>query len=185
MNLPYRKEAEVFADLTTLARSPGYVHALSLICVRDNLTFYSGKLKAADLQNLYRPERLIRTEISTLLGLLVKGQIDFTEPTVDALNDYVERTDSLLSELHKAMDGPKFEALIAAANAGCALEDIWHGEAMREPIFYSAESAYEFQYRDLAVEKYNLDDVWLEKNKGFTISQGQKIAQSMCDLLYE
>ena len=99
MNPAYRKEAEVFADLAALANSPGYVHAIAQICIRDNVTFYSGKLKAADLQNLYRPERLIRTEISTLLGLLAKGQIDFTEPTADILNDYVERTDSLMKEI--------------------------------------------------------------------------------------
>lgn len=185
MNPAYRKEAEVFADLAALANSPGYVHAIAQICIRDNVTFYSGKLKAADLQNLYRPERLIRTEISTLLGLLAKGQIDFTGPTADILNDYVERTDSLMSELLRAMDGPKFEAMIAAANAGCAFEDIWRGEAMREPIFYGAESAYEFQYRDLAVEKYQLDDAWLIQNKGFSISQAQIIARAMCELLYE
>jgi hypothetical protein len=63
--------------------------------------------------------------------------------------------------------------------------DIWRGETMREPIFYAAESAYSFQYRDLAVEKYSADDVWLVSNKAFNITQAQDVAQALCQLIDE
>jgi hypothetical protein len=46
-------------------------------------------------------------------------------------------------------------------------------DAMREPIFYGAESAYSFQYRDLSNRKYALDVDWLERNKGFSIEQAR------------
>lgn len=70
-----RSEAEVFAELADLASSEGYVHAIALICCRDNLIPYVDDLKASDLQKLYRRDRLIRTEITTLLGLLARRTI--------------------------------------------------------------------------------------------------------------
>lgn len=56
---------------------------------------------------------------------------------------------------------------------------------MREPIFYGAESAYVFQYRDMVPEKYGADDEWFVKNKGFTSRQASTIAKTMCELMDE
>ena len=68
MKKPSRSELDVFADLAALARAPGYVHAIAQICYRDNLVSYSKEMKASDLQKLFSRERLIRTEITTILG---------------------------------------------------------------------------------------------------------------------
>ncbi len=42
---------------------------------------------------------------------------------------------------------------------------------IKESIFYAAESAYDFQYLDMAEEKYSLDDVWFLENMGFTCAE--------------
>lgn len=178
-----RSEAEVFGDLAALARSPGYVHAIAEICRRDIAMFYVGQMTASDLQRSYSPERLIRNEITTILGLLAQGAIDTSVPEAHVRNEYVERTDLLMKELHEAMNRPALTEMIAAAKAGMSESDIWKGEAMREPIFYGGESAYNFQYRDFVLEKYRADDPWLENNMGFSILEAQIIARTMCDII--
>lgn len=178
-----RSETEVFADLEALVRSPGYVHAIAQICYRDAATFYVGQMVAADLQRSFSRERLIRTEITTILGLLTRGPIDASVPEAHVRDEYVNRTDRLMKELHEVMNRPAFDQMIAAVKAGMSESDIWRGEAMREPIFYGGESAYSFQYRDFVLEKYRADDPWLEKNMGFSISQAQAVARAMCEII--
>ena len=56
-------------------------------------------------------------------------------------------------------------------------------EALREPIFYGAESAYSFQYRDLSVEKYARDEPWLRKQKGYTPDDARNVAAAVCEFL--
>ncbi|NHF68003.1 nuclease-related domain-containing protein [Xanthomonas hortorum] len=182
---PLRSEAEVFADLEILAQSPGYVHAIAQICFRDNFVTYVSDMKASDLQKLFSHDRLIRTEITTVLGLLARCPIDTTLPTPEVLREYLARTDILLEELHDAMRAPMMEVVKAAIEQRDGNADVWRGEAMREPIFYGTESAYQFQYRDLAVEKYHADDAWLLQHKGFSIAEARTIAEAMCALLVE
>ena len=45
------------------------------------------------------------------------------------------------------------------------------GEALREPIIYGPESAYESQYLDLAIDRYSADNAWLSSNRGFSIEE--------------
>jgi hypothetical protein len=58
-----RTESDVFADLGALCRSEGYVHALSVLCFRDNIVRYSGQMRAKDMLPMFSPDHLIRTEI--------------------------------------------------------------------------------------------------------------------------
>ena len=53
------------------------------------------------------------------------------------------------------------------------------GAALREPIFYSGESAYDFQYLDFAPRKYAKDAPWLRANCGFTIEQVSIVATAL------
>jgi hypothetical protein len=180
MELTERSESEVFADLVALTAQPGYVYAIAQICHRDNLVAYQDEYTADDLSDLYAPERLIRTEINTLLGLMMRQPLDLTLPEPGQIQTYVARSDELMAELHDAMSGSMFESLMGKAASGAAPEDVWKGSMMREPIFYGSESAYSFQYRDFFVEKHSCDDAWLEQNKGFTSRQAQQVARAMC-----
>lgn len=180
-----RNEQEVFENLASLTASPGYVHALAKICQRDNMVAWQGQLKASDLEKLFGDERLIRTEVTTLLGLMVKAPLDLALQSNDVLDDYIKRTDQLMAELHAAMGAPSFRRMLEAAKAGGDGSELWTGEGLREPIFYGGESAYTFQYRDFLVDKWGADDPWLAANKGFTIRQAQDVARTMCTLMDE
>lgn len=180
-----REESRILEDLATLAASPGYVHAVAHICHRDNVIHIEGKLKSSDMDRLFSRERLIRTELTTLLGLMVKKPLDLSPLPFDVVEGYVDRTDVLMRELHDAMSYPVFAAMFDAVKGGTEPPDPWHGAGMREPIFYGTESAYTFQYRDLVPEKYGADDDWMLKAKGFTSGQARTIAKTMCALMDE
>ena len=67
-----RRETDVLAELEWLARTPGYAHVLAHLCNRDNLVIYRGQIKSDDMAKLYGHNRLIRTELNTLLRLMIK-----------------------------------------------------------------------------------------------------------------
>ncbi len=180
-----RSESDVIADLKELATSPGYIHAFAEICYRENLITYRHEIKTSDLEKLYRSERLIRTEITRILGFMVHGRMDATIPEPAVVKEYLERTDRLMQELHGAIGAPMLKNVVEAAKQKDSDLENWGGQAMREPIFYGGESAYNFQYRDLAPEKYKKDDPWIVQNKGFSIAQAKTIAECMSHLLGE
>lgn len=61
-----REESIIFSDLDKLCSCPGYAHVIAFFCFRDNTTLASDELNPEIIQESYTPERLIRTEISTL-----------------------------------------------------------------------------------------------------------------------
>jgi hypothetical protein len=180
-----RSEVEVLADLAELTATAGYVFAIAYICHRDNMVMYQEKLDPADMSRLFTHERLMRSEITTLLGLMVRRPLDLSTPTEKQLDALVERTDALMAELHDVLTLPMQEPIMAQAGSNSREPVGWDGAAMREPIFYGSESAYSFQYRDLLTEKYGTDDPWLVKTMGFSIYQAQQAARTLCRLIDE
>jgi hypothetical protein len=172
--------------LAGLCISPGYVHAIAYFCFRDHVVGYGDVLKGEDYAKLFSFDRLIRTEIATLIGLMVRAPRDLTIPDGNTLKTYIERTEALLKELHDALNEPsKAELQKAFADPGKAKEfnPFAHANALREPIFYGAESAYSFQYRDLSVEKYARDEEWLRKQKGFTAKDARNVVAALSEFL--
>src|SRR5260370_29592332 len=181
-----RTEKEIFADLAELCISPGYVHALAFISFKDNMVAYLGEMTTQDLQKMFSKDRLIRTEVSTLIGLLLKKEVDYSLPSLEVVQNYLDRTYALLEELHGSMmsvfrsileqvfDKNDLEQLRVAADDLLA-----RGEAMREPIFYGGEGAFSFQYRDFAVKKYARDDAWLGINKGFSVHNARDVVHAV------
>jgi hypothetical protein len=182
---PARSIQAIFADLSALTRSSGYVHALAEICYRDDFITFQDEVKTDDLQKMFRPDRLIRTEFNVLLGLWVQGPRNFEDPADTVLAAYVARSDALMEELHNTMTVPLFKRPPSLPEAPSDTEIGLAGEAMREPIFYGSESAYPFQYRDLAVGKYHSDNPWLLDHCGFSIEQAQAVARSIALRLEE
>lgn len=173
-----REEGKIFADLAALCTSPGYIHALAALCFRDNVIRYSEEIKAEDLHPLFKESRLIRTEESTLIGLVVKDDIDLALPSPEVLQGYIDKSDALLKELHESMSMVAFRGLAPADIAKPGFDPFDSGEAMREPIFYGGESAYIFQYRDFAELKYARDNEWLKRKKGFSIEEAKAIVKA-------
>lgn len=180
-----REETQILDDLAALAGSPGYAHAVASICHRDNYIYAKGELKPSDMNGLFSSERLTRTELTTLIGLMVRTPLDLSQPSADVVGGYIKRTDVLMHELHDAISYPMFATMFEAIKAGAEPSNPWHGSGMREPIFYGTESAYAFQYRDLMPEKYGADDDWMRRTKGFTSSEARTIAKTMCSLMDE
>ena len=177
---PPRPEAEILAELQALCTSPGYVHALVHLCFRDNVVIFADQLTEQDLHKLHSPEGLIRTEVNTLLGLMIKAPIDWTLPSPDELQRYVDETERLMDELHQRLSAAfSFDDVLATIERGEAVNPFESGEVLREPIFYAADSAYDFQYLDFATRRYAADAPWLQANVGFTIDQACAVAEAM------
>ncbi|HHQ6630410.1 TPA: YecA family protein [Serratia fonticola] len=150
-----QSEAEVFYELESLCTSYGFIHVLAFLTCVNNVTLYDGELSSKEMEYLYSKGRLIRTEISTIAGLLLKGNVDTTYPGELELSRLVKDANSSLTKLHNAM----FYKNNESGNV-----------VIKESVFYSAESAYDFQYLDMASEKYNLDDAWFRECMGFSCS---------------
>lgn len=175
-----RSEQDVLADLLALCTQPGYVHAVAYLCFRDNMLIYTEHVTEKDVQDRFDPSRLLRTEVNTLAGLMIKAPVDWALPAPAVLQEYIEASDRLLLELHDALSGAFSlnEALEEALKRGEKVNPFDSGAAMREPIFYAAESAYNFQYLDFAAQRYATDAGWLEANYGFTIAQACIVAEA-------
>jgi hypothetical protein len=177
-----RTEDEVFRDLSGACTYPGYVHALAYLCFRDSVVRYSDEMQAEDMQHLFSMDHLIRTELSTLLGLMIQQEIDWSLPDPQTIQRHIDETERLLKELHESMSGPTMEELRDALESGKKTNPFEKGSNLREPIFYGGESAYSCQFRDLSVPKYQADDPWLEKHKGFTIQNARDVVHALVKL---
>lgn len=178
-----RSEQDILHELANLCTSPGYVHAIAYLCYRDNTVSYAGEMTVEDMSPMFSPNRLIRTELSTLIGLLIKTQITYDPPSPAQLQQYIDRTYGLLEELHKAIAEQSFPKITLEQIAPGDPSPFGRGEALREPIFYCGESAYAFQYLDLAQRKYSADDEWLKTKKGFSIRAARKIFSELAKFL--
>ena len=182
-----RSEQAIFDDLAALCVSKGFLHAIAFLCWRDNVVRLGGELVAEDISETPTPSGLIRTEVTTLIGLMMRGPIDFALPVPEVLSQYLERSEQLLAELHKAMLQPALGALQreSGANATGGVNPFSSGKILREAIFYGAESAYPFQYCDLAPRKYEADAQWLLRNKGLDVQVGPQLCRGIGELLSE
>jgi hypothetical protein len=181
-----RSEQEILDELATICQRPGFAHAIAMFCFRDNIVGYSEELKGGDYAKMFSPNRLIRTEMSTLIGLMVRNTIDWAKPSNDQMQEMLKRAEELLQELHRVLNLPgeeEFKALAEAMMGDEGFNPFKAGSVLREPIFYAAESAYASQYRDFAVKKYGADDDWLNENQGFTVGDASKIVSSLLAIL--
>lgn len=177
---PPRAEADILAELEGVCTQPGFVHALAYLCFRDNMVLYTENVSVEHLREVFGPDRLLRTEITTLLGLMIKAPVDWTLPTREIQQQYVDRSEQLLLELHHALAAAfNLSDVAEALERGEDINPFSSGSAMREPIFYAAESAYDFQYLDLAARRYAADADWLQRHRGFAIDQACHVAESV------
>lgn len=174
-----RKETEIFSDLELLCTSPGYAYIIAYFCCRDNLICYGKKLKPENMEPLYSKERLIRTEISTLIGLMLKKDIDLTPPDHKLFGYLINQTETLLKEIHDSMIILVWNNINLKKLNEENYNPLQYGSAIRESIFYSSESAYRFQYLEIAPKKYEQDEQWFIENKGFSIQDATEVVKAI------
>lgn len=74
-----RKEQDIFDEFARLCVSSGYPHTIAYLCYRENCVTYS-EVEGLTPDAMNRDHSITRTEISTLIGLLIKDDIDWTLP---------------------------------------------------------------------------------------------------------
>lgn len=178
-----RAEADVFADLRTLAATPGFAHIIAYLCVRDNFTLFSGELTADQMQGMYSRSRIIRTEMSLLIGLMVQALPDYDAPPPTDAIGVACRAETLLEELHDSLNLPMRNAIRAAVAGARHLDQL--ETDLREPIFYGGEGGFPFQCCALAAEKYREDEAWLLENRGASIDHMIAVAEALDGIITE
>ncbi len=187
-----RSEKEIFEDLEALCCSDGYVHVIAYFCFKDNtiLASENGQMISS---NENPSNRLIRTEIATLIGLMVKKEIKLPIPPPDIFDTYINQTQALLHELHQTMY-PSIGQSTEEVSLKKRMDLFTMGTFLKEGIFYAGESAFPFQYRDLSLKKYEKDDSWFIEKKGFSFAdailvitavinfQNEKLTQTLSEL---
>ena len=165
-----RPESEIFEHLREVCLSPGYAHAIALYWMRANmLRSAGGVLTAGGLGDA--ANGLTRREIDILVGLAVQGNLDLVLPRPSVIRKYMRETDALMEELQTVIANSLGRFLAASGTD--------FGEALREPIIYGPESAYEFQYLNMAVDRYSSDNKWLTRNLGFTIEDAVAVVKAV------
>ena len=178
-----RSEQDIFDDLAALCVSRGYVHALASICFRDTIVGFSDDVTSEDLSEMRSRSKLIRTEITTLIGLMMRGPINFSLPEPQVVSDYIEQSEILLEQLHQTLLPPIPEVQQTGSDSFVHSDDFTFSTFLREAIFYGAESAYPYQYRDLSPRKYRADSDWLLKNKSVNLEVGAAVCRGLADVL--
>lgn len=173
-----REEAAILAELRSLCGQPGFAQAVALACFRDDMISYQDEVTAEAMNPMYLSSRLIRTEIATLLGYMVQAGDAPFGPWERQPATLLKEAEMLLEELHHRLSSRWFIDLPASIKSGAGLAPMT-GDAMREPIFYSGEAAFSFQYLDFAIAKYQRDNEWLLSNRGFRIEDTVAIARAI------
>ena len=99
----HRSEAEVFSDLESLCHSDGYLHTIAYFCFRDNTVRHGEEIQKEDFLEQYGTDRLLRIEISTLIGLACTVKLNANLLTPAKMQENIEKTEALLLELHHSM----------------------------------------------------------------------------------
>lgn len=166
-----RTESVVFSELEALCSRPGYVHALALIVVSDAM-YKSNKneITKEDFLKMTSGPWLAKREINLLIGLTFKNGINVESLEEKQVIAYFTKTYDLFEELHVSI----------RQNENSKVDNL-----LREAIYYGGEPAYDFQYRDFSIKRYEKDDDWLLRNKGFSISQAKDIFKCIQEILHE
>lgn len=157
---------KILAELEAIAKTPGFIYALSRITRLD--MFYAAS-EAADVD--WR-SRLLSNELDLLTGYMIKNSLDLkNKPSQKKADTIIAKIRILLENLH-AVQSKKFaqdlptslEELQAMKeeNGGSLTKKILGmGKNMVEPIFYGDSGAYDFQYLNLTPQLYFRDKEWL------------------------
>ncbi len=181
-----RTEAEIFNDLANLCKSPGYIHAIADLCYKRFTQSKTDGIQTQDYDYLYSNNKRIRSEILVLIGLLLRHRhITYEIVSQEILTRDIEKTENLLTELHKCIEEfskQQIDEFFKPPKPLNEIGDTLGGELYRGLFFYGSQSAYSFQYSDLMHQKYISDDHWIKKNKGFSICDVKVIADAIKDI---
>lgn len=179
---PARSIDEVFLQIRELAQTSGALHELSAIVYRD-------WVQTVDVQTArlvdspdYRwsTDRLNNNELMLVLGLLVQSDSDRTFSAVAEDDEFSQKLDTLLRELH---DSILSGAIAARERPETGLPELASsiGAMGREAIYYGADSFYLHQFPNFTRTRYRNDRKWLQSNTGHSIDELVNITEFIVD----
>lgn len=176
-----RSEQEVFNDLEQLCTSSGFIYVLPYLeILHDCILSDSKEIKPSDMHCAKdMDKKIIETEMSALVGLMIKKQIDYSEPKEERLFEMFFQAHSLLDELHKILESQalKFSDIKKIIKNKSLIQPT--KEWIRERTFYASQCANDFQLLDLIYEKNKNDDQWLIDNMGFSSLEMKEVLRAM------
>ncbi|MDC5808831.1 SEC-C metal-binding domain-containing protein [Vibrio europaeus] len=175
-NESIRSEDIVFKELMQLCSQKGFIHVLAYLSIRDNSFSYSDHIKSDDLAKFSDASRLIRTEISTIQGLILKSGYSVDAIPDELFDEYVAKIDSLMLEIHHGLGKEMKDSFNHLDVGDKGRKDFFSfTAAIRESVYYASEPAYDFQLCELAKQKYSHDKDWLQDNVGFNCDEACEI----------
>lgn len=180
---------QVLAELVELINSKGYIYSLCLIIFEDS------HVNVKEIHTTNHKLKLLTKELTLILGFLVKKTIDFTPPdTPEILISMKDKTYQLMQELQDSFTQPLLQKLakkMELAKDGVLIEDTREERidffiedgGMVEPIFYSGNGIYAFQYLEYLEKRYKYDKEWLWLNKCFDVGDSIKLVEDIKNIL--
>ena len=175
-------EDHVLSELKTLACSPGFIYTLAHAAAANTFIREEGSSSH---------ERLSVKELTLVAGLLAIQPISTTYmPDEEVLTAQITHLYALLKKLHDVVAQPMAEGTESRAKAMLSTNATQtdmaiaspSGPEMVELFFYVGTGAYDFQYLDLAIEKYGYDAEWITNNAGLTVDLMVSAARQLQDL---
>ena len=183
MSVP-RTEEQIFSDIVNLCTRPGYVHVIACLSFRNNVMQVENNLTSEDVARNWSGDYLIQNEINALISCMVKADIDWTIPSPDQIQEMIDTSHRLLREYHDRLLY-NARSIPSAASAVKDFDPMSTGDSLREAIFYAPDSAHDFQFRDMAAERYSNDAAWIRKNLGYDPTDAKEICKAISDSLDE
>lgn len=172
-----RTTADVLLDIKQLVKSKGFIYSICLIVVDD---FH---LNVEQMHKVDHWAKLNKNEVLMLLGFLIQDQISLDLPNSPTdLIELKKKTYELMEELHHSTMIPFFNKMrpfVENPNLrGTSREQDFFGDEdmFIEPIFYSGDGLYDFQYLEFLGRKYKYDEEWLKNNFAFDFNNAAKFA---------
>jgi len=171
---------ETVQQIEAITRKPGFIYTLALILLRD---MFVAPEQAADIN--WR-DRLSFQELTFLVGLLIKHEIDLDVPAEEESAKTFESVYNLFHTLHLKHNEPFFEQLEQKSQKN-PKEDyrkvFGNAELMTESIFYGASGTYDFQYLEFARDKYRQDQDWIRAYSGLQIQEMASVANKLKEFI--
>ena len=173
-------QQRIFAQLRRLVASPGFIYTLAHVAFQD---FFLDQMRDATAGEWQ--QRLSADELTLVSGLAAAHGIYVeTIPGPDVQRRQVEQLRTLLWELQQVVRKPIEERMWSQLSSPTAVLGEGRDRNQRfptaadmvEPIFYSGLGAHDFQYLELAYERYWRDADWLAENVELSIDQLAKVA---------
>ena len=171
-----RDTTVILNDIDKLVRSEGYIYSLCML-ILENFHFEIEHLYDVEYNDLIGIQ-----EISLLIGFLLHEPINFDHPKKPTdLIDLKKRSISLIKELEESLLAANRKTYKSSLDEEEKEKKTFNlfvkDGSIIEPIIYSGNGTYLYQYSKLLENRFKEDADWLKENCGFTIHEALELIQ--------